>query len=107
MNYVFYKFLGVHSNKLFILSEAGRIFVLDWESGNLIKEIHSENFPIMRDAFMHPENHNIYCLHNWFVKINTETLEVERVGLHDCSRLNCSIKHTHTANDYFRWVISK
>lgn len=71
------KFLGIQNENVFFLSQGGRVVVLDVMTGKLIKIIYSNSFPDMRDAFMHPEDKQIYCLSNWFVKVNTNRLEIE------------------------------
>lgn len=76
----FSRFLGIANNNVFILSNANRIVVLDLTDGTLIKVLNhdSDLLPNMRNAFIHPEDKYIYCLGDAFVKINTETLLIER-----------------------------
>ncbi len=73
------KFLGITNNKIFILLNLVEIIVLNTQDGSLVKTINSDQTFLTVDTFMHPDNHHIYCLHNKFTKINTETLEIEVV----------------------------
>lgn len=68
----FFKFLGIKDEKVFVLSVASCIIVLNNNDGTLLKVIYNSAFPSMIDAFMHPTQHYIYCLAFCFVKINTQ-----------------------------------
>ena len=80
------KFLGAIHDRLFILTKEHRIIVLDTIHGDLLKTfewqpeiINGEKFkPYPTEIFMHPVDKYLYCLRNYFLKINTETLEIEK-----------------------------
>ncbi len=71
----FDKFLGVAHKQVFVLSLAGKLVVLNIVTGELVKTL--TDIPLV-DAFIHPHDQHLYCLSGvYFVKINTQTLQIE------------------------------
>jgi len=75
--------LGVAHNHLFVLTKGNRIIVLNVDDGSLIKTFEwtepvdgTTYLPGLKEAFLNPEDECIYCLGNYFIKIDTQRLEV-------------------------------
>lgn len=73
----FHKFLGITNEKLFILTDRSDLVIINILDGHLIKILNNDEISLNKEAFMHPITKHIYNLASFFVKLNTETLEVE------------------------------